>query len=299
MVTRSRDLDAFEYAYEKDVRLVGCDRGIQFVCLGVTPERRLLLDAVYSFLTLKNGVPIGYVLASSLFRSSEVAFNMFETFRGAESSLIYSRALAMVRYLFGSVTFAVPPYQLGYNNPEALQSGAWWFYYKLGFRSRDPEVRRLLRAELKHMKRRPRHRTDIATLNKLSSENMYLYLGKQREDIIGEISFGDLGLLISRTLAERFGADRETAVRTYSGEAARRLGLRSRRRFSAGERLAWERWSPLVMAMPGIEKWRPEDRQALVRVVRAKGGKRESDFVRLFNRHRRLQKAILRLLRAA
>lgn len=299
MVTRSRDLDAFEYAYEEDVRLVSCDRGIQFVCLGVTPERRLLLDAVYSFLTLKNGVPIGYVLASSLFRSSEVAFNMFETFRGAESSLIYSRALAMVRYLFGSVTFAVPPYQLGYNNPEALQSGAWWFYYKLGFRSRDPEVRRLLRAELKHMKRRPRHRTDIATLNNLSSENMYLYLGKQREDIMGEISFGDLGLLISRTLADRFGADRETAVKTYSGEAARRLGLRSRRGFSAGERLAWERWSPLVMAMPGIEKWRPGDRQALVRVVRAKGGKRESDFVRLFNRHRRLQKAILGLLRAS
>ena len=299
MVTRSRDLDAFEYAYEKDVRLVSCDRGIQFVCLGVIPERRLLLDAVYSFLTLKNGVPVGYVLASSLFRSSEVAFNMFETFRGTESSLIYSRALAMVRHLFGSDTFAVPPHQLGYNNPEALQSGAWWFYYKLGFRPRDPEVRRLLRAELKHIKRRPRHRTDIDTLNELSSENMYLYLGQQRKDIMGEISFGDIGLLISRTLADRFGADRETAVKTYSSEAARRLGLRSRRGFSAGEKLAWERWSPLVMAMPGIERWRPGEKHALVGVIRAKGGRRESDFVRLFNRHWRLQKAIIRLLQVA
>ncbi len=299
MVTRNRDLDAFEYAYDKDVRLVGCDRGIQFVCMGVIPERRLLLDAVYSFLTLKNGVPVGYVLASSLLRSSEVAFNMFETFRGTESSLIYSRALAMVRHLFGSDTFAVPPHQLGYNNPEALQSGAWWFYYKLGFRPRDPEVRRLLRAELKHMKRRPRHRTDIDILNELSSENMYMYVGRRRKDIMGEISFGNIGLLISRTLAARFGADRETAVKTYSSEAARRLGLRSRRGFSAGERLAWERWSPLVMAMPGIERWRPEDKRALVGVIRAKGGRRESDFVRLFNRHRCLQKAIFRLLQAA
>ena len=299
MVTRSRDLDAFEYAYEKDVRVVRCDHGIEFACLGVIPERRLLLDAVYSFLTLKNGVPIGYVLTSSLFRSSEVAFNMFETFRGAESSLIYSRALAMVRHLFGSDTFAVPPHQLGYNNPEALESGAWWFYYKLGFRPRDPGVRRLLQAELKRMKRRPGHRTDIDTLNELSSENMYLNLGKTREDIMGEVSLGDIGLAVSRVLAERFGADRERAIRIYSREAARRLGLRSRRGFSAGERLAWERWSPLIMAMPGIERWGPEARRALIRVVRAKGGRRESDFVWHFSRHRQLQRAILRLLEAA
>ncbi|MGD9140104.1 MAG: hypothetical protein PVJ42_01050 [bacterium] len=299
MVTRSRDLDAFEYAYEKDVRLISCDQGIQFVCLGVIPERRLLLDAVYSFLTLKNGVPIGYVLTSSFFRSSEVAFNMFETFRGAGSGIVYSRALAMVRRLFGSDTFAVPPHQLGYNNLEALESGAWWFYYKLGFRPRDPGVRRLLRMELNMMKRRPRHRTDIKTLNDLSSENMYFSMGKKRKDVIGEIYLGDIGLLVSRTLAERFGADREKAVRTFSREAARRLGLRSRQGFSAGERLAWERWSPLIMAVPGIEKWSAEDMRLLVRVVRAKGGRRESEFVRLFNRHRRLQKALIELTQRA
>jgi hypothetical protein len=296
MVTRSRDLDAFEHAYDKDVRIVTCDHGIQFVCLGVVPERRLLLDAVYSFLTLKNGVPIGYVLTSSLFRSSEVAFNMFETFRGAESGLIYSRALAMVRRLFGSDAFMVPPHQLGYNNPEALQSGAWWFYYKLGFRPRDPGVKRLLRSELKLMKRRPRHRTDADTLNELSSENMYFYLEGPREDVMGEVSIGDIGLLISRTLAERFGADREKAVKTYAAEAGRRLGLRSRRSRSPCEKLAWERWSPLVMAIPGIERWRPEDKRSLVRLIRAKGGTRESDFVRLFNKHRRLQQSLLRLL---
>ena len=116
MVTRSRDLDVFEHAYNKDVRLVDCGRGLQFACIGVIPERRLMLEAVYGFLTLKNGVPIGYVLASALFHSVEVAFNMFETCRAAESAFIYSRVLAMVRYLFGCDTFTVPPMQLGYNN---------------------------------------------------------------------------------------------------------------------------------------------------------------------------------------
>src|SRR5260221_8761885 len=46
---------------------------------------RSLLESVYGFLTLKNGVPMGYVLTSALYHSAEVAFNVFDTFRGAEA----------------------------------------------------------------------------------------------------------------------------------------------------------------------------------------------------------------------
>ena len=48
--------------------------------------RRLVFEAVYGFLTLKNGVPIGYVLLSALYRSAEVAYNVFDSFRGAETA---------------------------------------------------------------------------------------------------------------------------------------------------------------------------------------------------------------------
>jgi hypothetical protein len=295
MITRSRDLDAFEHASEHDVRLVSCDGGLQFAAIGVVPERRLMLESVYGFLTLKNGVPIGYVLAGSLFHSTEAAFNMFETFRGAESSLVYSRALAMMRRLFGSDSFVVPPYQLGHNNAEALESGAWWFYYKLGFRPRDAGVRRILKSERESIKRNPRHRTSVSTLNRLASENMYLDLSRRQSHTVADMSPGDVGLKITEMLAHRFGADRERGIRTCSREAARLLGVRSLRSFSAGERLAWERWSPLVMVLPGIGRWSPEARRALVDVIRAKGGKRESRFVDLFDRHRSLRNAILRL----
>jgi hypothetical protein len=295
MITRSRDLDAFEHASEHDVRLVSCDQGLQFACIGVKPERRLMLESVYGFLTLKNGVPIGYVLAGSLFSSTEAAFNMFETVRGAESGMIYSRALAMMRRLFGSDSFVVPPYQLGHNNPEALESGAWWFYYKLGFRLRDPDLRRILWAELKKMIKNPRHRTSVTILNELASENMFLDLGRRRRHTVADMSPGDIGFKIMGTLAERFGADREKGIRMCSNEAARLLGLRSLNRFSPGEKLAWERWSPLVMLLGGIKRWSLSDKRALVEVIRAKGGRRESRFVELFNKHRRLQNAILKL----
>jgi hypothetical protein len=295
MITRSRDLDAFEHASDKDVRLIDCGQGLQFALIGVVPERRLLLEAVYGCLILKNGVPVGYFLVGSLLHSSEVAFNVFETYRSAESGLIYSRALAMVRRLFGSDTFVVPPYQLGHANPEALKSGAWWFYFKRGFRPQDAEVRRIVKGELKKIRSSPCHRTGVMTLSKLAGENMYLYLGRRRRYTMGTITIGNIGLRISNMLAGRFGADRETGIRTCSREAARLVGLRSLRGFTSGERLAWERWSPLIMALKGVEMWSPAQKRALAEVVRAKGGQRESRFVEIFDRHRRLQHAIIRL----
>lgn len=295
MVTRSRDLDAFEHAYDRDVRLVDCGGGLQFAAIGVKPERRLLLESLYGFLTLKNGVPIGYVLATALFGSSEVAFNVFETFRGGESAMILLSVLAMVRYIFASDTFTIDPYQLGYANTEGLKSGAWWFYYKMGFRPHDEGVRRVLRAELAKIKRRPGHRSDLATLNKLASENVFLHMARPRKDVLGIVSLGDIGLRVARTIADRFGSDRERAATVLSREAAKMLGLRSLRGFSPAEVLAWQRWSPLVMSIEDLDRWSRAEKHALLEIIRAKGGRRESEFVRRFDRHNRLRKAILRL----
>jgi hypothetical protein len=295
MVTRSRDLDVFANGDPEDVRLVDCGGGLQFACIGVVPQRRLMLESVYGFLTMKNGVPTGYVLASALFGSSEVAYNIFETYREAESAAVYGRVLAMLRHLFGSDAFTIDPYQLGHDNLEGLESGAWWFYYKLGFRPDDPEVLRLLSRELRRMEARPGHRSSVETLQELSAENMYLFLGRPRKAVLGRFSLASVGHRMTRYLARRFGADREEAARVCSREAARLLGLRSLRGFSAGQRLAWERWAPLVVNLPGASKWTAAEKKALVAVVRAKGGRRESDFVLLFNRHRALQRALGRM----
>ena len=295
MVTRSRDLDVFVHGDKRDVRLIDCGGGLQFACFSSVPERRLMLEAVYGLLTLKNGIPAGNVLISSLFGSSAIAYNVFDTFRGADSAMVYGRILAISHRLFGADTFIVDPYQLGHNNPEGLHSGAWWFYYKLGFRPYDAEVRRVLKGELARKKADPRHRSTIATLQKLTAENMYFYLKKPRPDVLGRFSIGNVGLAVSRYLSDRFGADREGALRTCAREAAHLLGKVRLQRFSPGERLAWTRWSPLVMALPGVKRWGQAQRRSLVELIRAKGGVRESDFVNLFDRHKLLRKAILRL----
>jgi hypothetical protein len=297
MVTRSRDLDAFMHADPRDARIVDCGGGLEFACLGVLPERRLLLEAVYGFLTLQSGVPTGYVLASALFGSCEIAFNVFETFRGGPSARVYGRVLAMCRALFGADTFTIYPYQLGHENQEGLRSGAWWFYEKLGFRPRDAAARAAYRSELAALRRDPAHRSSLAALKELAAENMYWSLGAPREDVIGRFPLDRIGFAASDYLSSRFGSDRERGERVCADEVAGILGVRRWRQWPAGERQAFQRWAPLVRVLPGLEGWPRGDRAALARVVRAKGGRRESDFVLRLDRHRRLRNALRELAR--
>lgn len=297
MVTRSRDLYAFASADPGDARLVTFERGLAFVVLGLRPEHRLLLETSYGVVMVKNQIPIGYALASSLFGSTEVAFNMFETFRGAEAAQVFARLLAMMRRLFGSDAFAIDPYQLGAGNDEGLRSGAWWFYYKLGFRSHDPDVRRTLQMELSRMKADPRHRSTLPTLRRLAADYLFLYLDRPRKGVLGRVFLGNVGARLSEYLARRFGADRETGIKRCSSEAAELLGTEGLERLSPGERLAWSRWAPLVLILPGITNWSTPEKRALIRVIRAKGRRRESEYLALCNRHPRLRRALLRLAR--
>jgi hypothetical protein len=292
MVTRSRDLDAFAYGEPRDVRLVDCGGGLAFACIGVIPERRLLLESVYAFLTLRNGVPIGYVLVGALFGSAEIAYNVFETWRGAEAGRIYGRVISMVRHLFGADSFTIVPYQLGDDNDEAIESGAWWFYQKLGFRARDPGVNALMRQELARMTGNPRHRSSSATLRRLARHNLFWHLGRSRDDVMGMLPLAQVGVAVTRELAARYGRDRSAAEDACEREAQALLGTDAPRGWRVGEAMAWRRWSPLVTTLPGVAGWPPTEKAALVEVIRAKGGTRESDFVARFDAHARLREAI-------
>jgi len=287
MVTRHRDLDAFTNGDPRDVRVVDFGDGLEFACIGMKPERRLLLEAVCGYLTLKIGVPIGYVLTAALFGSAEVAYNVFDTWRGAEAGVVYARVLAMTRWLYGCDAFTVPPYQLGEGNDEALESGAWWFYQKMGFHPRESRARRLMRDELALMRRKATHRSTLGTLRRLAHASLHLDLARPRADVLGELTLANVGLHASRFLASRSDDGPTPTI-----EAAALLGAGPAKVWSASEREAWDRWAPVVAVLPGLARWTPVERQRLVEVIRAKGGRRESDFVRRFDAHPRLRAAL-------
>jgi len=297
MVVRTRDLDAFMAADARDAVWIDCGEGLAFACLGVVPEERLLLESVHALLTLRNGVPVGYVLASSAFDSCQVAYNVFETWRGGDAAWIYGRVLASLRALFGCTSFCVDPYQLGHENEEGLASGAWWFYAKLGFRPRERGARALAQREFRRLARRPGARSSRATLERLVEAPVFWSPGPARADVIGAFPLERLGAAAARELRARGGGELARAEAACEREARARLGLRRLAGWTRTERLAWRRWAPLILALPGLERWTPAERRALVALVRAKGGRRERDYLALLAAHRPLRRALCRLAR--
>ena len=187
MVTRERDLDAFTWGNERDVHLVTDRDGLGFAVIGVVPERRLPLPAVHGWLTLRNGVPTGYIQTDTLLFTCEVSFNVFETYRGTDAAHVFARVLAVTRHLLGARSFSIEPYQLGHGNEEGLESGAWWFYAHLGFRPKDPKVLRLFRSELGKMKRNPHHRSSIPVLERLAAAHLYWNESKSAPPVLPQV----------------------------------------------------------------------------------------------------------------
>jgi hypothetical protein len=120
----------------------------------------------------KNSLPAGYIEVLSLLERAEVGFNLYYTFREGETAWIYAQLLRLCRQSLGVTRFALDPYQIGHENSEAIDSGAFWFYRKLGFRSVEPALRDLTQTEERRIASRPGYRTPASTLRKLAARPM-------------------------------------------------------------------------------------------------------------------------------
>ena len=291
MITRQRDLDTIAHGNARDVWLADDGEGLAFALIGMVPERRAALPALYGGLTLKNGVPIGYWQADFLGRSAAVSFNAFETFRGGESAHHFARLLATLRAFAGVSSFSIEPYQLGQGNDEGIESGAWWFYFKLGFRPRARPAARLAATELQRQRARPQRRSTPQTLRALAAHHLHFDLDPR--DPAPLLLPARIGLRVAEHLAS-LADDRAVATERALAEAGRRCGLASLDGFTSSERTAWRGLAPLISALP-MARWSAEDRAALVALARAKGAASERGFAQRLGAHSRLEISLARL----
>src|SRR5436190_3923064 len=168
MATRQRELHAFSHPNLDDVLLVDAERGVRLVFVGILPGFRLPLEGYYAFLALKNGIPVAYGGGWELFGTLDFAVNVFAAFRQGESAFVATELLRAYRRIFGMRTVVVDRYQLGHESAEALRSGSFYFYHRLGFRPRDPVVLGVLAAEQSKITADRSYRSPIPVLARLA-----------------------------------------------------------------------------------------------------------------------------------
>jgi hypothetical protein len=280
LTARCREVYAISYANPDEVYFVDLGAGTALALIGVLPARRLSLESNYGYLLLSNGVPIGYAGVTPLYRQANTGINIFESFRGSEAAFLCAQTLRAFRTLFGVHRFVLNPYQIGAGNREAIESGAFWFYYRLGFRPVVPEVAALAAAEQRRREAKPRHRTDEATLRRLARSDVELVLpGARRRDRFAESWLADLSVLASRELARAGSGSRERDSGQVAARVARALGVRGIARWPVAEREAFDSLAPLV-ALLDLNSLDGPARGGLVQLLRAKGAMQERPYVR-------------------
>jgi hypothetical protein len=278
LAARAREVHAMNHPNAADVHLADLGEGVELAVIGVPEAQRLTLEGNYGYLLIGNGVPIGYGGVSPLFRQANTGINIFDPFRGSEAAFLWAQMLRVFRTMFGTRRFVINGYQFGAGNSEAISSGAYWFYYRLGFRPSLAENAALAAAEAERLRGNPGERTRPALLRQLARGDLHLDLEDfDARDFFEERLLTRLGAAVARRIAD-------LAVRSHhEGEGllvravARDLDVRTLSRWSADERRAFARLAPYA-ALLDLRAWSDGERRALVAWMRAKGAATERGF---------------------
>jgi hypothetical protein len=297
LAVRNRELFALTFANPSEVYINEPGHGLRIVIFGTEPDERLPLESNFGALLVKNGLPIGYGIAATLFDRVEIAINIFPAFRSGESSYIIEQFFRIFYHHFDSRIFVVRQEQMGYGEDEALHSGAFWFYFKLGFRAFNERVKRLADKEHEKIKQRPQYRVPINVMKRLARTDVYLRVDTEDTSEWNELSLVNLGYVITRYFAEKHNGDRKIGIDKSVSTVINNLNIHRFDKWSYDTRKALTRMAPLIANIPDIRKWSASEKNALVKLIRSKGTARERRFVQLSNRLHRFREALEDLAR--
>jgi hypothetical protein len=297
---RYREYYGFTYADPASVRQTRVGRGLEILMCGLPPARRLPLRAGFAAFLVKNSVPVGYVEALAFFERVEIGFNIYYTFREGESAWLFAKVLKLLHETLGVSSFSIDPYQIGHENKEALESGAFWFYRKLGFRSTDGELRKLTHREEQRLAANPQYRSSKAILKRLATHNVLFEPFRHKSQVANHKSPWDLfhirnlGLAVNCRMAGQFGGDAARIRQAATRRVARVLGV-TLEAWSADQQAAFSSLALVFDLIPNLARWTPAEKDLLAAIARAKSGRDEARYLRLMQRHARLRAALLRL----
>ncbi len=290
LATMERETDPVTHAGTASLFDMG--RGLRIALYSLSASHRLAFDSYVGFMAFRNGVPLAYGGAWIFPGRSKIGINVFPAQRGGESAWCFAQLLRLYRSEFRVDRFEAENYQLGHGNAEGLRSGAYWFYYRLGFRPMTPALRRVAEREFGRLSRRSGYAVPRPVLLELVEAGLELVLRDTAGPVIDTSALTEAA---QRLVVQRHDGDRARAM----SHALRRVRAvmrsvespASRDRWTAAEKHVLHLWALPLDLVDDLEAWPPAERQRLALLVRAKAGATETRHQRLLRKHRRLLSA--------
>ncbi|HMT29546.1 MAG TPA: hypothetical protein PKD91_09735 [Bacteroidia bacterium] len=265
LAARERETDPVFYAQK--IYKATVERGLDVYLFMMDIDHRLPIENYTGFVAYRNGVPIGYGGGWIFIDRCEIGVNIFETFRGGENNLIFTNIMRVYNQVFGVSKFVVQPYQFGEDNEEGLQSGAFWFYYKLGYRPSDSNIRVLAEKEWNKIISKKGYRSSISTLKKFTESPVELILKKS------PIHFEpkQLSIAITRYVAKKFDGNHQAALAWSMNILKNFRGAEGFQKWSANEKYTFKYLSILIAACTQQSDFSEEEQVSIVNLLRKKG----------------------------
>jgi len=296
LASLGRETDALAAAAPEGVEYHELGRGTSIALYTMRPERRLALDSHVGFMLFKNAVPVAYGGGWPFFATCKIGVNIFAPYRGAESSLLFCQVLRVYRQRFGIAHFVAEPSQFGAGNREGLESGAFWFYYRLGFRPVDAPIAVLAADEYAKIRNDRTYRAPLPVLRRFTRSDLELRL--RDAPATAPCDPAELSRAVTAWIAGRFHGDRGAAMKYAWRRATNALGMHDGENWPDAPRAAMLALCPLFAMIPNLAEWPERDKARLIALVRAKGGN-EYRFFALLRSHARFESALRALTAAA
>lgn len=271
-----RETEPFTNSNEDDITLFQLDKGISIALFGSGNSKRYSLESYIGYLVLKNNIPVSYGGGWIFGERSQFGINILESFRGGESSLIICELLRVYHHYFGATRFVVKPYQFGLHNPEAIKTGAFWFYYKLGFRPENNELRALAKKEEEEKIKNPAYKSEASTLRKYTKSNIALTLSeKTYPDFDSEL----LSQRITNFVNSNFASNREKAINQCFKRLKEALNINTKSWKSEDIDYA-KQLSILFSSYPDYKKWLMSNKKNILLLIKLKSAKTELQWIK-------------------
>jgi hypothetical protein len=277
------------------VELFDMGRGLRIALFSLDMAHRLPFDSYVGFMAFKNGVPLAYGGAWIFPGRSKVGINIFAALRGGESAWFFAQLLRLYRQRYGVDRFEAENYQLGHHNPDGLNSGAYWFYYRLGFRPVGRKDQLIAAREFRKLGAGKGYRVPLTVLKHLVEHGLELVIS---EGALAVMDTAALTMAVQRHVVERYAGDHSAAMEQAIARLHRLLPLGNTGTWTTEERAALSLWALALDMIDELGDLPPNALRSLVALVRAKGAATEREHQQRLMRHHALLKAFALKARA-
>jgi hypothetical protein len=160
----------------------------------------------------------------------------------------------------------VEPYQFGKGNPEGIRTGAFWFYYRFGFKPVDKTLGKLAAREFEKLQKNKPYRTPQAVLKAFTASNMMLSFESKSINLDPSI----LSAHITETIHQQFQGNR-SLFRTWALTLLKtELGL-DFTTLHASEKIGMEKVYAFVCACLNLADMPAKEKETLKALILEKG----------------------------